>query len=154
MKPAPSISIRAAHDDDFDDIAAIEASAHPYAWELDVLRRHVAHPCALTRVLIAEDKLAAFAISLVEDRTLHLANLAVSTDLRRRGYGSEMVEHIVTLAHELGLDDVRLEVRETNLAAQLLYRRAGFRAIGILKAYYGSEDGYDMRRSLHLPGHP
>ena len=41
---------------------------------------------------------------------------------------------------------VRLEVRETNLAPQLLYRKAGYRAVGIESSYYGGEDDYRMAK--------
>jgi ribosomal-protein-alanine N-acetyltransferase len=40
-----------------------------------------------------------------------------------------------------------LEVRETNLAAQLFFRENGFRAVSVLRAYYEDtpEDAYMMQ---------
>jgi ribosomal-protein-alanine N-acetyltransferase len=40
-----------------------------------------------------------------------------------------------------------LEVRETNLAAQLFFRSAGFRAVSVLRAFYedSPEDAYLMQ---------
>jgi ribosomal protein S18 acetylase RimI-like enzyme len=42
--------------------------------------------------------------------------------------------------------DLLLVVPETNLTAQLFLRQAGYRATRVLRAYYGSEDGYLMIR--------
>jgi|SRR5688572_26006618 len=48
---------------------------------------------------------------------------------------------------------IHLEVGESNLAAQLLYRKAGYRATRILRNHYPSldEDAYEMVRKIH-PG--
>jgi ribosomal protein S18 acetylase RimI-like enzyme len=45
---------------------------------------------------------------------------------------------------------IDLEVQESNLPAQLLYRKAGYRATRILRNYYPTthEDGYRMVRPL------
>ena len=42
---------------------------------------------------------------------------------------------------------ITLEVRETNLAAQLFFRSAGFRAVSVLRAFYEDtpEDAYLMQ---------
>ena len=43
-----------------------------------------------------------------------------------------------------------LEVRETNLAAQLFFRQRGFKAISVLRDFYDdtTEDAYLMQYSL------
>jgi ribosomal-protein-alanine N-acetyltransferase len=46
------------------------------------------------------------------------------------------------LAREVGADVATLEVREGNLAAQRLYRRTGFRQVGVRHRYY-SDSGED-----------
>ncbi len=42
---------------------------------------------------------------------------------------------------------ILLEVRETNLAAQLFFRKAGFRAVSVLRSFYDDtpEDAYVMQ---------
>jgi ribosomal protein S18 acetylase RimI-like enzyme len=46
---------------------------------------------------------------------------------------------------------IHLEVGESNLAAQLLYRKAGYRATRILRNHYPGleEDAYEMVRKIH-----
>jgi ribosomal-protein-alanine N-acetyltransferase len=45
---------------------------------------------------------------------------------------------------------ITLEVRETNLAAQLFFRAQGFRAVRVLRAYYedSGEDAFLMQYQL------
>jgi ribosomal protein S18 acetylase RimI-like enzyme len=48
---------------------------------------------------------------------------------------------------------IHLEVGESNLAAQLLYKKAGYRATRILRNHYPTleEDAYEMVRMIY-PG--
>lgn len=55
-----------------------------------------------------------------------LDELFVRKENRGRGAGSQILREIVQAARERGLQAVRLEVGQTNLRAQDLYRRAGF----------------------------
>jgi ribosomal-protein-alanine N-acetyltransferase len=66
----------------------------------------------------------------------HINNLAVRPELRRRGLGSQMLEAIIAEARRLGAATLSLEVRRSNVAAQRLYLRAGFREEAVRKSYY------------------
>ena len=66
----------------------------------------------------------------------HINNLAVRPELRGRGLGIQMLEAIIAEAQQLGATSLALEVRRSNVAAQRLYLRAGFREEGIRKSYY------------------
>ncbi len=65
-----------------------------------------------------------------------ITNLAVHPDYRREGIGGKLLELLIGLCHERGMQAITLEVRETNTAAQKLYEKAGFTVCGIRKAYY------------------
>ena len=94
-----------------------------------------------------------FFLVLLAGDHLHHANLAVAPDERRKGIATLALQKIENIAWAYGLPRVELEVRETNLAAQLLYRRNGYRAVDILRSYYPDQDAYRMTKDvLHLPG--
>ncbi len=57
---------------------------------------------------------------------INIHDLAVLREHRERGIGSQLLEAVSTRARETGCCKVTLEVRETNAAAQRLYRRHGF----------------------------
>ena len=66
----------------------------------------------------------------------HINNLAVRPELRRRGLGSQLLQAVIAEARRLGAGTLSLEVRRSNVAAQRLYLRAGFREAGVRKSYY------------------
>ncbi len=61
-----------------------------------------------------------------------------------------MVEKLVGKLSQQRRDFITLEVRETNLDAQLFFRRQGFKAQEVLRDHYQDtcEDAYLMRYSL------
>ncbi|MCR4436221.1 MAG: ribosomal protein S18-alanine N-acetyltransferase [Clostridiales bacterium] len=76
----------------------------------------------------------------------HITNVAVHPEFRRSGVGSALIEYLIETAKENGIARMTLEVRRSNLAAQKLYRKYGFKECGTRKAYYAdnSEDALIM----------
>src|SRR5206468_1301590 len=90
----------------------------------------------------ARRKVVAFGNYWLVADEVHLLNLATHAEERRVGHASRLLAHIVEFgrAHRCRL--VTLEVRRSNAAALRLYRRFGFRAVGVRPNYY-SEDQED-----------
>jgi ribosomal-protein-alanine N-acetyltransferase len=78
---------------------------------------------------------------------LHILNFAVHTDYRRRDVGSAMIHKLVSKLSHQRRNRILLEVRETNLEAQLFFRDSGFRAVSVLRDFYDdtTEDAYLMQ---------
>lgn len=75
-------------------------------------------------------------------------SIAVSPDFQRNGTGSALMEHIIKRCGKSGVSAIRLEVRQSNLAAQRLYEKFGFTPYGVRKKYYGgTEDAVLMIRT-------
>ena len=81
-----------------------------------------------------------------------ITNIAVMRDYRRLGVGSMLLEAVIERAKKLGLSILTLEVRQSNIAAQGLYRKYGFEEIGVRKRYYSdnNEDAVIMTKNLKL----
>ncbi|NPB08848.1 MAG: ribosomal protein S18-alanine N-acetyltransferase [Thermodesulfobacteria bacterium] len=81
---------------------------------------------------------------------IHLANIAVSPERRRKGLASFMLRTLVRYAKRRGFRRILLEVRERNLPAQRLYEKFGFRTDGRRRSYYPDtgEDAILMSLSL------
>jgi [ribosomal protein S18]-alanine N-acetyltransferase len=84
-----------------------------------------------------------------------IENIVVSPDLRRQGLGTELMRGFLSqavLCHASGtaVKTVHLEVRESNLAAQELYKTLGFANIGRRKSYYSGppEDAILLKLSF------
>jgi len=79
-----------------------------------------------------------------------ILNLAVDPPQRRRGIALALLESGLTALRRRHAEEVYLEVRVSNAAAQTLYRRAHFVPVGRRRAYYRNpiEDALVLRRSL------
>ena len=88
----------------------------------------------------------------------HISTIAVRPELRRRGIGELLLVAMIDRATDLGAKVATLEVRVSNTAAQSLYRKYGFRQVGLRHRYYSNnEDALimttDRLTSAHFQRH-
>ncbi|MDP2727023.1 MAG: ribosomal protein S18-alanine N-acetyltransferase [Dehalococcoidia bacterium] len=76
----------------------------------------------------------------------HLITIAVREKLRRHGLGEALLIASIDKAIELGARIMTLEVRASNLSAQTMYEKFGFRKVGLRPHYYtdNNEDAIIM----------
>lgn len=76
----------------------------------------------------------------------HITTIAMRESYRGRGLGELLLASAILAAAEMGSDRVTLEVRVSNVVAQNLYRKYGFREEGVRPRYYSdnNEDAYIM----------
>jgi ribosomal-protein-alanine N-acetyltransferase len=142
------LRVRRYRPSDFEALVELQREARPDGWGPETLVYFLSR--RRTRTYVAElggQVLGFFMVSVGRDR-LHLDNVSVGRDARRRGIGLALLAMVDRLAVARGVAQIDLEVREHNLRAQLLYRRAGYRAHEVLSGHYRGEDGYAMRRYL------
>ena len=65
-----------------------------------------------------------------------LENIVVSQKLQGRGVGTRLLSELIDHARVQHGSGIFLEVRESNLSARALYRKAGFQETGARKGYY------------------
>ena len=65
-----------------------------------------------------------------------IMNLAVSPEHRRKGIAKALLLTLMDVLKTQGNRCVSLEVRQSNLPAQALYKKLGFRQVGIRPNYY------------------
>ena len=83
----------------------------------------------------------------------HIHNISVDSNYRNKGIGEKLLIDIINIAQSKGYKALLLEVRQSNLAAQALYKKLGFVEYGLKKNYYplkskGKEDAVLMRKAL------
>ncbi len=71
---------------------------------------------------------------------IHIATIATHPDFRRQGIARRLLSHTLLHAMDEGARSSFLEVRESNLAAQEMYRQFGYEATGRRKRYYKDND--------------
>jgi len=67
---------------------------------------------------------------------IHINNLAIHPDFRRRGFARRLLNRVLEEASSIGAAQATLEVRRSNVAARTLYERAGFALSGVRTSYY------------------
>jgi ribosomal-protein-alanine N-acetyltransferase len=94
-----------------------------------------------------DDRVAGFMIYELHKTRLHVLNFAVASQYRRRNVGLQMMNKLIGKLSSQRRTRIMLEVRETNLAAQLFFKEAGFRAVNVLRDFYEdtTEDAYMMQ---------
>ncbi len=70
----------------------------------------------------------------------HISTIAVKPAWRRRGIGELLLAAMLDRATELEADIATLEVRVSNVTAQDLYQKYGFRQVGLRRRYYRDSD--------------
>lgn len=138
---------------DLDEVAALERDLYPNPWRREHFAEFLSLPAGLAWV--ADDSaggLAGYALAWVAADEGEVANLAVARGWQRRGIGSRLLEIVLREARARGARRVWLEVRASNLAAQSLYSRHGFRVAGRRKGYYMGprEDALVMAADLDV----
>lgn len=132
---------------DMPSVLSIEQQSFEFPWSEEEFIRCLRQRNCIGMVAERDAQVAGFMIYELHKNRLHLLNFAVAAELRRTGVGSSMVDK---LAGKLTADRrtrIMLEVRETNLDAQIFFRQRGFRAISVLRSFYedSPEDAYLMQ---------
>jgi ribosomal-protein-alanine N-acetyltransferase len=86
--------------------------------------------------IIEHRRIAGYIVARETAGELHINNVAVRAQYRRRGIGIALLSQIIDEARRLGVKAAFLEVRSGNFAAQSLYERCGFKAIARRANYY------------------
>lgn len=143
-----AVAIRPAGVEDVPPVAAIEAASFTQPWS----RRSFVALVRATNVcfLVATNdarEVQGYAIAYCAADQSELANLAVRAGARGTGIGRALLEAVMSASVERGARTMYLEVRESNVAAQHLYRSAGFRPVARRKRYYEepAEDALVLR---------
>ncbi len=141
---------------DMDDLVDLLESAFVKPWTREMLERELLQP-DVSRILVMRmgSRLIAFCACWLVGDELHINNLAVSHDARRRGAATRLLEVTLREAVRLGITRATLEVRRSNEAARRLYERLGFSVTGVRRQYYRTpvEDALILwRDNLGQPG--
>ena len=140
--PAGGLQVRQAERADLLAVHRIEQAAFPQPWPFDAFEQYLDEP----GFLVAD--MGGIVGYIVADsvpnhgRPLgHIKDIAVREQQRGRGIGSTLLERAIGVLASRGVASVKLEVRESNIAARQLYREYDFVHRRTVPRYYS--DGED-----------
>jgi len=108
----------------------------------------IARPVRLSA--IESSVVAGYIVARETAGELHINNVAVRAEFRRRGIGAALLNRVLEEARRREARAAFLEVRSANHAAQALYEKSGFKAIARRTNYYSEplEDAVVMSLDL------
>ena len=135
---------------DLVEVITIEQENFEWAWSEDDFVYCLRRRNCIGRVIERDNKIVGFMIYALESKCLDLVNFAVAKDYQRTGLGRAMVDHLIEKLTPQKRVQIKLHIRETNLAGQKFFREMGFRATSIKRNFYDNttEDAYVMRYEI------
>ncbi len=135
---------------DMTEVLGIEQEAFEFPWSDEDFTRCLRQRNCIGMVAEVADSVVAFMIYELQRSRMHMLNFAVARSHRRLGIGTHMMEKLCGKLTADRRSRIVLEVRETNLPAQLFFRSLDFLAISVLKDFYRdtTEDAYLMEYCL------
>lgn len=132
---------------DMPEVLKTERECFEFPWSEEDFIRCLRQRNCIGMVAEHEDRVVGFMIYELNKTRLHVLNFAVAAEFQRRGVGTQMIAKLISKLSIQRRTRITLEVRETNLSAQLFFRNAGFRATSVLRSYYEDtpEDAYHMQ---------
>lgn len=118
-------------------VLSIESRVYPRPWSMSLFLSELAQRSTRS-YLVARYRgdVIAYAGMMFTGEEAHVTNIAVDPDFHGRKVGSRLLVTLITEALARGSNNISLEVRVTNGAAQQMYRKFGFRVAGVRKGYY------------------
>ena len=145
--------------DDIETVAALDDLVFgPDAWSYDLFQAEyqasIAHnPHSFYQVITHHNVIVGFAGLLYGPPFADVTTIGVHPDHTGKKLGAALLVWLIRTAHDLGADDLLLEVRADNTGAQQLYAHNGFKHIHTRPRYYpGGVDAWIMRKRLREPG--
>lgn len=106
------------------------------AWNIESIEKELSNKLAKYFVALDENKVIGFLGMWVVFDEGDITNIAVHPEYRKQGIGNLLMDNLITLCKENNINSLTLEVRQSNLPAQNLYKKHGFKEEGIRKNFY------------------
>lgn len=132
---------------DMPEVLAIEGASFEFPWSEDDFIRCLRQRNCIGMVADSDDRIAGFMLYELHKTRLHVLNFAIHPEFRRQGVGAMMVAKLTNKLSGNRRNKILLEVRESNLGAQLFFKSQGFRTVSVLRDFYEdtTEDAYLMQ---------
>ena len=131
---------------DMPEVLHSEQLSFEFAWTEEDFLRCLRQRNCIGMVAEQGEKVVGFMIYELHKNKLHVLNFAVHPSWRRCGVGFQMITKLVTKLSSHRRTRITLEVRESNLVAQLFFRKMEFKAMRVMRNFYedSGEDAFLM----------
>ena len=134
-----SILVRFARASDLDAICRVEddSFSQPYPHKL-IAKLLRDHPETSFIAEFPPGTIVGYCVAAEKGRSAHLISIGVLPEYRRQGFATALIERLIANLNPK-TRELRLEVRQDNTEAIMLYQELGFKNVELIESYY--EDG-------------
>lgn len=127
-------------------ILELERGAGGFSWSPEDFQAVILRKTCLGMVAEYGGGIIGFLLYEILPDGLFVHRLAVAPEYRRQGVASQMMARVCCQLNDHHQRLIRVDVRESNVAAQLFFQSLGFRAQVIFKSHFDDtgEDAYRM----------
>ncbi len=137
------ITFRLMKVEDIDQIMIIELESFAVPWSREAFYNEMVNNNYASYVVMEEsDQIIGYCGLWIVLDEAHVTNIAVLPAYRGKKLGEALMNQSMELAKAMGAERLSLEVRVSNIVAQSLYRKLGYKNGGIRKNYY-TDNGED-----------
>ena len=147
-----NLIIEEMKENDIDGVFEVEKNCFEDYWSKDSFKKELSNNLAKYLVAKIDNKVVGYVgIWFVVDEG-HITNVAVHEDYRGQKIGDQLIKELVQVCKNNKIISMTLEVRVSNVVAQNLYKKYGFKLSGIRKEYYSDnkEDAMIMWNDIKV----
>lgn len=123
--------------EDIPQIMEVELECFTVPWTPEAFHNELTHNRnAHYIVMLLDDRIIGYAGMWLMIDEAHVTNVGIREKYRGRKLGQKLMQRLVDEALLRGAERMTLEVRVSNLVAQRLYEKFGFRPVGVRRQYY------------------
>lgn len=124
-------------ENDFDDF-----------WNYNIFKSELNNPNSTYFVIKENDLIVGFTGILIVLDEADITNIVIKKDHRGKGISNLLLEKIIDFCIEKQINKINLEVNSANTVAINLYKKFGFKEVGLRKNYYKDNDGLLFTKNL------
>ena len=109
-------------------------------WSYNILKQELENGKSKYFVAKQENEIVGFAGILLIIDQVNIMNIVVKKYKTNFGIGSLLLEEIIRYSKIHNATSITLEVNEKNIPAIKLYKKYGFKQVGLRRKYYNNED--------------
>ena len=125
---------------DLPEVLKIEDELFENPWPAELFHSHLQQRNCICMVATYEDQVVGYMVYELHKSSLLLLNFAVAHDFQEQGVGAAMIELLVGKLSATRRTRITVDVRDSNLEAQLFFRAKGFLAEKVLRNHYTDGD--------------
>lgn len=148
-----SFKIREIAPRDLSGVILVEQACFPNPWVEHTFQTTLSERQNRGWLVEVDSKIVGYMIYRTEKSRLCIISMAISPNCRRQKIGFSLIKKLIDNLTP-PKNRICLTVNDANLGAHYFFKSLGFEAVGVMRDFYGDQDGYNFVYRIGLPEQP